>query len=45
MTLSTAYGSHTKFVGKIHDHPENVKFDASGDKVVAGKSIDEWADQ
>ncbi|KDN51416.1 Thioesterase/thiol ester dehydrase-isomerase [Tilletiaria anomala UBC 951] len=39
-----AYGSHTKFVGKIHDHVENVVFDDSGDNVLKGKPMNEWPD-
>ncbi|KAN0064350.1 hypothetical protein ACQY0O_002545 [Thecaphora frezii] len=39
-----AYGSHTKFIGKTHQHPENVKFDKHGEQVVEGKQPHEWAE-
>ncbi|PWY98007.1 hypothetical protein BCV70DRAFT_221081 [Testicularia cyperi] len=37
-----AYGSHTKFIGKCHGHPENVTFDPTGDVIVQGKQPHEW---
>ncbi|EPQ27851.1 uncharacterized protein PFL1_04595 [Pseudozyma flocculosa PF-1] len=40
-----AYGSHTKFIGKATQHPENVKFDPTGDQVLEGKQPEEWADK
>lgn len=36
-----AQGLHTKFVGKSFDHPKNVEFDETGDKVVKGQIVDE----
>ncbi|PWN46506.1 hypothetical protein IE53DRAFT_372322 [Violaceomyces palustris] len=39
-----AYGSHTKFVGKVHSHPENVVFDEEGLRVVEGKQPEEWSE-
>lgn len=39
-----AFGSHTKFVGKAHQHAENVEFDEQGN-VVKGKRPEEWSDE
>lgn len=39
---TTAYGSHTKFIGKAIAHPENVTFDEEGLKVIKGKQPEEW---
>lgn len=38
-----AYGSHTKFIGKASGHPENVKFDEEGERVLEGKQPEEWS--
>lgn len=39
-----AFGSHTKFVGKAHQHADNVEFDAEGENVIKGKGPEEWTE-
>ncbi|KAH7106346.1 Thioesterase/thiol ester dehydrase-isomerase [Auriculariales sp. MPI-PUGE-AT-0066] len=35
-----AYGHHTKFVGKVGDHPKNVKFSEDGETLLEGEIDD-----
>lgn len=36
-----AFGHHTKFIGKSHDSPKNVKFSDDGETVIEGEDLEE----
>ncbi|KAF8505358.1 thioesterase thiol ester dehydrase-isomerase [Hysterangium stoloniferum] len=36
-----AFGHHTKYIGKSHDNPKNVKFSEDGETVTEGEDIKE----